>query len=668
MSINVNVGLEKDPDIQLAFKDASIRTVETTTTLSKFSVLIPIFSSYGDPNKVVKSNSYQEFINNHGDDVTHINKYGYNGMYAAHALKGGAEVWSCRLLPNDAKRATIMLKVAVKEDNDIPVFERNEDGSFALDDNGDRIPAMIPNPDEESADYMPLIRKTIEGFRLKWIVEEVTDERSAFNISKRDGWTIYPLMYFYALYASSSGNGYGLKIQNRYDRDEEVSDGRRYTLTFFRASSTGVIESYGVVYDFAFNPDAVVSKYAPDMFEGLQIVYGERDRNNGFIKRNIQLKYNSKNYIALLDHLDERFNSGTKWDIDILSCTDKYEIPYDELILDEANVSISDSVTFLEGGSNGSLEYGNIVQTVDGPKVVDYEYIEEVKLQLLKDFYNGKIDDSLEDCRKVSAGIVVDCNYPMEIKRILGNLLTVRDDMVVFFDCGITTNFDDCTRIINMIKSFIDNTEYGFRFAIFPHCGTPVDDTINMDYKVTQTYEAIYKIPLNYSRYGDFCPYAGIGAGLVETFIPDWYIANNTLKIRAKRLGVIYIVDYGNIGGSTALGIKPLWVDSDKTLYFEEYSVVKSLRTSLVVADFFRLVRTTLIKYRFGNAETNRIKAKTDLNQQITERYPDDYVIDLEMYQNDRDKVEGYNVIDATIKAADQSDKWRGTITVDRQD
>lgn len=655
-----------DPDITLTFVDSSKRTFIDNVILSKFSVLIPGFASYGEPLKTKQWNSYQSFIQHYGDDVGSVEKYGYMGLYALHALQGGAEVWFCRLLPEDAKKASIVLSVHVKEEAAIPVFKRNEDGTFVLDENGDKIPEMIPNPDEETVEDTPEIQKTIPGYRIKWVAKENTNPVSVSSITTEDEWTVYPLMHFYALHASAAGNKFGLKIQNRFTRDEEVDDGRRYTLSFFRMNPAGVIESFDNTYDFAFNPDALVSKYST-LPEGLRLVYQNRDSLNGYEYRDIQMDYFSKNYTSLLTKLNTRFNSGAMLDIDILSCKDAFQVEYDELILDENNLSFNESVLFLEGGSDGSLGLGNTVQGADGPIVVDEAHIEKTKLDLLKKYFSGEIDVAIEDCRKISAGVIPDCNYPTEIKKLLPTALSVRDDMMVFFDCGITSNFEECTKMINLIKGFIDTSN--FRYAIFPHCGNPVDSPENLDLKVTQVYEAIWKIPKNYKNNEVFCAYAGWGPGMVESFIPDWYISNNTLKKRASTLAVNYITDYGNIGGTTSTGIKPLWVDADNTLYYEKNSVMRSLRNSLIACDLIRVIRTILIKHRFGkSAEANRQNASEELNQQIAARYPDNYIFTPTFYQTDRNKVEGVNSVHVLFQPPDQSNKWDVIVEADRQE
>lgn len=656
----------QDPDITLTFVDNSKRTITEVTSLSKFSTLIAGFASYGEPNVAKKWNSPADFKNHYGDDVGSVEKYGYSGLYALHTLQGGGEVWFTRLLPSDAKKASLILSVYVKESNDLPVYQRNADDTFVYDDNGNKIREMIDNPDPDTSIDTPKIPKTTEGYTIKWVVSQNDGSANLSSITNKDGWTVYPLLHFYALFPSTSGNKFGLKINNRFTRDENVDDGRRYVLQFYRSNSNGVIETFGDSYDFALNPDALVSKYST-LPEGLKLVYTNLDTTNGFKPREIQMDYFSKNYLALLDHLNRRFVSGNMLDIDILSCKSMDQIEYDEIVLDETSTDISNAVVFLDGGNDGSLGLGNTVQTQDGPKVVDEEYIESVKLQLLKSFYTGKIDVKIEDCRKVSAGFVVDCNFPVEIKTLLPTITKVRDDVMVLFDCGVTSNFEECLKMISLIKSFVDTSN--FRFAIYPHCGHPVDSIYNLDLKVTQTYETIYKIPQIYKNFGAFCAYAGFDAGIVDTFIPDWYIENNTLKKRAKNLGVNYITDYGDIGGTTATGIKPLWVDDDKTIYYEKNSVMKSFRNAAIACDLIRTVRHILIKHRFGkSAEANRLSASQELDQQIKSRYPDGYTFKPTFYQTERGKIEGVNSLHILYIPPDQSDKWDIVIEANRND
>ena len=656
----------QDPDITLSFVDNSKRTVTEPTSLSKFSTLIAGFASYGEPNRAKQWNSPQDFKDHYGDDVGNVEKYGYPGLYALHTLQGGGEVWFTRLLPSDAKQANIVLSVHVKENNQLPVYQRNADDTFVYDDDGNKIQEMVDNTDPDTMQDNPQVPKTTEGYSIKWVVSQNTNPTNLSSITNSNGWTVYPLLHFWALHPSTAGNKFGLKINNRFTRDENVDDGRRYVLQFYKSNSSGIIETFGDSYDFALNPDALVSKYST-LPEGLKLVYTNLDTTDGFKEREIQMNYFSKNYLALLNHLSQRFVSGNMLDIDILSCKSMDQVEYDEIVLDEASADISNTVVFMEGGSDGSLGLGNTVETDDGQKLVDEEYIEKIRTQLLKSFYSGKIDSRIEDCRKISAGFVVDCNFPVEIKSLLPTITKVRDDVMVLFDCGVTSNFEECLKMISLIKSLVDTSN--FRYAIYPHCGHPVDSIYNLDLQITQTYETVYKIPQIYKNYGAFCAYAGYDTGIVDTFIPDWYIEDNTLKKRAKNLAVNYITDYGNVGGTTSTGIKALWVDADNTIYYEKNSVMRSFRNAVIACDLIRVVRHILIKHRFGkSAEANRISASQELAQEISNRYPDGYTFTPTFYQTERGKIEGVNSVHILYIPPNQSDKWDVVIEANRND
>lgn len=659
-----------DPDISVKFIDNSIRTITDTPTVSKCSFLFCGFSSSGTPNKTIRYQSSSAFLEDVGSDVTSIDKYGYSGLYANHALSGGADIWWCRLMPENAKYASLLISVAIQKDDKIPVYQRNADNSFAYDDDGERIPVMIDDPDFEvnegdDEQEVPQIQKTVEGYRIKWITEEAKGNQLS-SVKNDGGWKIYPLIYFKSLYPGVAGNKYGFKLLNNYVDDEKVDDGRRYYMEFYKISSTGVVESYDKSYYFALNPDAVVSKYSP-LAEGLQEIYQNRDSSKQYERKNIQMNYYHKNYLSILSELSTVYSGSSELMIDILSCKDINQVAYDELILDENSVNFNEGTVFFEGGNDGSLGLGNEVETGNGTIVVDQTHIEETKNELLKKFFNGSIDVNLEDCRKIQAGIIPDCNYSLEIKRLLPNLLTVRDDMLVFFDCGETKNFEDMSRVVSSIKSFVNTADW--RYAIFPHCGNPVDSDGNMDKTVTQMYETVYKLPKIYSQFEAFSSYAGYERGIVDTFIPEWYVSNNSLKKRAKTLSVNYITDYGDVGGTTSTGIKPLWVDADLTLYNESNSVMKSLRNAVVAGDLIRLVRILFIKFRYGkSAESDMQKASTELAESIKNRYPKEYSITASVYQTDRNKITNSASCYIYFIPPNQTGSWDITIEANRNE
>lgn len=661
----------KDPDLVTVFHDNSIRKFNDPVVSSKCSQLYAGFSSYGPPNITQQLNSNSSFLNKYGDDVTLVEKYGYAGLYASHALQGGAEVWFCRLLPEDAKRATIMLSVYIKEDDAIPIYERNIDNSFVLDEEGNKIPIMIDDPDAaEDEDPKPQIQKTVKGYRIKWVAEESLDEDNPddvpMNVIIQDGWTKYPLLYFQSTYKGSTGNKFGLKLTNNYTDDQNKDDGRRYMLYLYLINSSGVIEQFDQRYDFALNPDALVSKYA-ELPEGFNYIYQNYDTNNSYQNKEIRKKYSSKNYLALLNQLKTRFSDGDLLDIDILTATDMYGVEYDEIVIDEASLDFDESVVFLEGGHDGSLQLGNTVKGIEGDIIVDEAHIETTKIDLIKKYYTGQIDDRLESCQKIPAGIIVDCNYSVELKKVIADVVSVRNDMVILFDCGITKNFNECEKIINVINGIIDSAN--FNYAIFPHCGIPVDTPKNGDIKVTQNYETAYKLPKIYKTFSAFCVYAGYERGIVDTFIPDWYISNNTLKKNAQKYSINYITDYGKVGGSTSTGIPPLWVDADKTLYYEKNSVMKSLRNAIVGSDLIRMGATILSKYRHGNsAESDMQKAGEELTNMINLRYPPEFKFEPTIYQTEKDKVEGNACAYIIMRPPNTIGKWRLEIEANRQE
>ena len=188
-----------------------------------------------------------------------------------------------------------------------------------------------------------------------------------------------------------------------------------------------------------------------------------------------------------------------------------------------------------------------------------------------------------------------------------------------------------------------------------------------MDKVVTQNYETVYKLPKIFSQFEPFCTYAGYKQGIVDTFIPEWYVSNNGLKKRAKTLSVNFITDYGNVGGTTATGIKPLWVDADYTLYNEQNSVMKSLRNAVVATDLIRLVRTLFIKFRFGkSAEADMAQADMELTENVNARYPKEYSITHSIYQTDRNKITNTSSCYIYFVPPGQTGDWDITIEANR--
>lgn len=656
-----------DPYVNILTVDASGVRLADLPANPVITSIHPIFASQGRDNKCLPFGSLSAVLAEYGEDMLNPIMYDQQGLNVKQVVSGGGVAYVCRLMPTNAKKASIVLQVHVKEEADMPVYQRNTFGSFFLDEHGNKVPLMqeIENKEGEP-ESVPVVK---DGYKIKLVaVESQGNNMDSVVKTSTDGqWKIFPLFKFETIVRGACGNKKGFAITNDYRRDGSVGDGRRYELTFYNVSNKGVIESEAISYFFAFNPEATVSADS-DLAEGFHMVYDNMDPNNFYDLRPIQLEYWYDNYNALIDLLHTRVEVAKATDIDFITCTDKDVNEYDNLIMDDDSIDMREKVVFLEGGHDGSLQIGNRVQGTDGEITVTEDIVKETRKDLLHKFFNGKIDDELTDCRLVGCGVVFDANYDMTTKiSMASDLPKIREDIFVFLDCGFPANYEEAIRIANDIRSRLDTSVA--QHAIYPHGGICVNQRVR--YKVTHTYEMAYMYANIYKTVKPYCLVSGFNTGRVQTMLPDFTVQGELAIKRVKAAQLNFITKLSNTGNGSANanGLRPLYVMDENTQYSAPLgnSVMLSVRNALVITDLKRLCRTILPKYSFQeNAEVAMSDAKLELMNNIQTRYPSDILFEPNFYQTERDKVLETCSVDIVVRFPGIIKTWNVTITAKR--
>lgn len=635
---------------------------------NKIGFVCPIFASKGKGRQFQVFSDLSDLYSEHGEDLIDIKKYGQQGANAVHALMAGAKVYAMRMLPTDAKCASAVLQVWVKEEASIPQYQKDDDGYYLYDgDTNEKVPIMIENPDGEGE-----IQQTLPGYKIKLVAVEGSENgKTDSNIVSKEGWKVYPILKFSSYKEGSGGNNLGFSILNDYSRDKKVTDGRRYYFEFVESTTSGTLDVSSEYIQFSFNPDAKLSKTS-SISEFIEEVYQNLDETRGYNYRDMILENYSENYLELLTHLSDRFNQSqnSDFDIDIITCTDTYGQPYDTLILDEDSIQFIEGGerVFLMGGHEGSLQEGNTVKNAEGGDVVvTKEMVEETKRNLLKQTFQFKVDKRLSDCRKVGGGIILDANYDSDIKKLMGStLIDVRQDLMCFFDCGITSNMQEAIAVSKDIKSSVNCSLYNH--AIFPHCGKAKDLKLNST--VTQTYEVAYTLPYIYSTHGNFSIVCSYQTGLIRTMLLDWVVEGFDEEKTIEKYNLCYATDLGDVtGNATRYSEKKYHQIVQKTLYNDELSVLKNLRNAMVITDQVRLCKTILIKYvNYTEGADEAMANGISELKNLTSRYPSNISFEYSGSQTERDKILRNGTIAVGITFPNEIETFNVNITANRSE
>jgi len=683
--------------------DNSIGSVSSTPVAhSILPSLHAIFASDGEDNVIREmTGGYAEAIEKYGSDFADSKAYGLQNLIAENVMKAGATAYLCRLLPEDAKLAHLIFKVAIKKESDIPLYKRDMYGNFAKDDLGEKIPITVvssvpttgvdPDTGEPlNGENQVVTNATTSGYRIKLLVEQYDETVKEYAngakiaagekhiITSDSDWNIFPLftMYYYA--RGKCGNDYGFRLINDFARDEVVNDGRRYELFLLKKTSAGALTlSIGNDLSFSFNPSAQVSKTI-SVIEGLQKVYQNLDDSKN--KKQIQIEYYQDNYAELISYLKGLLNEEpvmtngideadlnrmtvpeTIEDFDFINGYDKSGNQYDNVVIDGESVDVSTPV-YMNGGSDGAIE------SMSGDELETY------RNDMLKKFFKCEIDTpTITNVLKCDAGIIYDANYPLEVKTAMANIVQNRRDICVVWDTGFTDNLEQACAVAQQLLALVPSAA-SENFAIIPHCGITADRGINV--RVTGTYELSNDIHTIYASH-PFVKIAGAqhDYGCVRKTIFDWVVEETIPKgyqIKLAKANKLYwATDLGKALSNTIVGNytgKNVYFFSDANCYKESISKLAEFRNSLLINDIRRVVKLVLVKYTFDSdgADAAIEKASEELKSIFQNRYPNNIILDYNLYQSNRDKLLNQASCDISVTFPDVFDSWNCTITANR--
>lgn len=686
----------------IVLQDNSIRTVSSTSSLGILSSIHPVFASDGKANKIVEVTSFNQVLSEFGSDFANINAYGQQNLNVNQVFDAGGTCYICRLLPENSKVAHLILRVGVKPVTDIPLYKRDGYGEYALDEHGEKIPLTITrkvqqtqiNPEtqiEETIEVDEIVPVTTTGIALKVEFVSATPEemerlpsvqsikqKFAKSAEDEEGFTMVPLFFANYYSVGKSGVNYGIRIINDFLRDAKVDDGRRYQLYLVKKTNTGVdILSDGNGLSFSFNPDATVSKTILAS-ESLQKIYqnfdGTREKQIAIepYVENYEILKNLINSIlanepVITEGVDPDFEMSRPMsidDFDFINGCDKEGMPFDNVIVADSSMDLN-NYHFLEGGTDGDFD------TLTG------DDLHSSRNDLLKKFFSGDIDTgTFMDVLKCTAGIVYDANYDMDVKQAMANMINWRRDICAIFDCGFTENLEQAVFVAKNIRQFAESVDGGENFAICPHCGITADRITNV--RVTGTYEMAYGLTklYNTSPFAIYASQQNGDPGCVRKTIFDWVVEESKPRgyqeKLAKQNNLYWAVDLGKALNTPVQGNytgKNVYFYSNSSLYTERISKLAEFRNGLLINDLRRVVKLVLVKYTFDTkgAETAIANATAELTRVLSSRYPNNVVINYNLYQSDRDKLLNQATCELTVLFPDIFETWNVKIIADRQ-
>ncbi|MGL4949657.1 MAG: hypothetical protein ACRC5M_04685 [Anaeroplasmataceae bacterium] len=662
----------KDTHIYTTIFDDSVANITDPIVPKRLTMLQPIFASKGKANQILDFSLPSLVKSTYGDDIEDVKKFGQGGLNLIHGMAGGSSAQICRLLPDNATVAAMLVKLVLTEADDIPVYERKSDGSFLYaEEIIDGVSVMKKVQKTTTNNEGVEVGMVTSGLKVKVVFDNKVDPTSTSDGRILVEGKVHSIPLYKLVYngAGKCGNSIGQSLDNDFDRDISVSDGRRYILSLYELDAYGNSFSLGSDFYFSLNTEALLVE-GSSVYENLQYVFTKKDASGN--ERPVTCNpYIMDNWEAIRTLIEKYCTPEMNpLEVDILNCLDLDKNHYDQFVIEEDSSPIGgDAIYFLDGGSDGDLEVGyKYTKTVDGKPVeitVTEEMVEDTKKSLLKSFFYGQIDPVIFDERMVTSDILYDANYDFKVVKpaMLGKFRSIRPDIMVIADIG--TSARNCGNAINLMKSLYDMVDgsAAYSAAVIAHAGYTTDRALNLH--VTGTYDYCHGLARCYGAKGTFSVFAGYENGKVQTMEYDWLPYKDeydTMLGPLTKLGCIYAFKVDRAGNVVYM--------SESNMYSQPNSKLKSIRNGMVIGDAVRLGKSILIKYSFDNdgAAGAIRKATSDLSENLSGRYPSNIRVTSSLYQSERDKMLDETTCDLYYYFPGMTKGWKLNIYAKRSD
>ena len=481
------------PHVYTVINDNTQYIDTAETPIDRSYKFIAVFrSSKGKANKFVKMRTLNEFINHFGK--SNYAKYGQPLMMPiAELASGNANVWCMRIMPEDAAIANSVLTAYYKADT--------ENSKFLV--------------------------KFKESHVENVFTEKALEAAASVNTEEADtldGWTAVPLGYFMSVGSGICGNAYRWRITSNVDWEKD------YTKKIF--SFEILTTEQGITREATYNGSVVTSV---DMEENLFINDVLFDKEDGSYHVNINI---FEDAVAEIYEAYKSFCSGLVGD----TALEAY-VP----ALDEFDIFFGNKV----GDPEDHYTHYEVVGSETDPTCIDVdsatgvalaggtdgafasEDFEAKETELLVKAFTGELDKLILSPKRIQASVLLDANYPYEVKKALAKLAIARDDAMLYLDCGT----DISSFSMDVMRNLKNNYTAVFNNRIISkesqHYVTK-DPHTKKKATVTTTYFIASNIVNHFDNFGTHTPfvkgYAQLSDYVKNSLEPSVEIFENTLK------------------------------------------------------------------------------------------------------------------------------------------
>ena len=578
-------------------------------------------------------------------------------LIARQAASTGSAIFTKRLVAPDATAARIRIGVEVVADK-LVVYQRNADGSFMKDTDGNKI------PDGD---------KTVDGVKMRWIVNHDKDAvaPNAFGkdevvigqMTAADGTqsNYYPILDGMVSWRGAEGDNIGIRLEaptalssnpTRTDIIERIG-AFLYRIQFVerkssRTAPTVIRTISGMEQEtFALQEGVIQPDDETDLSFGKVVVdayeYNETGNTPIFAPMDQMHLYqmNIDEVVKMLYASESKVNNDLLTDVEfvegqmnIFTAVDYNGIPYqtiEVLDADQGGVIFDGTSTFYAiDGSDGD---------------VNWDTFDALAKQQFESF--GNMGEDLEDMAFYPFSIVYDIGYKVDTKKAMANVLSLRPDVMIIASThtwkGVELNVDEESSMGAMLRNYYRLHPESVLYNT-PACRAAVF----MQYGESIEAPSLGKVPLTLEVANKLATYMGASDGVIRGTRIDnnpgnvvttmrkinKTYRNATVRDRDWENGLNYVQTYNRNSN-----FFPAW----GTIYNNDRSVWRSLINVIIGCDLTRVC------YRLwaettgttGMDETLFLKLMGErFLEYTTGRYNDHVTVKGRFYL---DKEDGYN-------------------------
>lgn len=470
-------------------------TVSTTTGGSRF---ISVFrSSMGIDNVIVKKDTLADFKKTYGK--SNFSKYGQPLMMPiAELSSGNASVYCMRIMPDDAYAANSILSLSYLPD----VENKKFNIQF-------KVSSVLQSQFSDTSKY-----STQKAFKTS--LRQKAESIYTGEPDEETGYIEVPLITFRSVGRGTYGNSYRWRIVRN---DDYESNYNMKMYSFEILSSMGGVSKVATYVGSLTNSEK--SSYATLINDILD------DQNIGSIVVDIQVfeeyveaVYNA--YKTFLNEVDPDTECPSLEQFDMLfgkKVSSDDDIPY-IVIHPTSDDSTSTTYQTLDpiqgvpfiGGSDGSFDVATVPQSKITEDFTGEMAVRKAEIDAYTKAFNGTFDRRILSPRRTPCDVLLDANYPSEVKVELAKFANVREDCLCYIDYGTETTI---ATIDNMISYYNGTTEDTSNSEIFNTRNISKefqyyvvkDPDTKKRCTVTITYLYAQKLPFHYAEYGSHVPF-----------------------------------------------------------------------------------------------------------------------------------------------------------------